>query len=177
MSCCTVLSLKAHLYVSCPVAYSSLSIYCCRPSKYSARIFSKVGLHSFPFVSDTFFSPINSTKQTECGAKCWVDSIWNSINVFQLSFRVKTSFFYQNNFTCVFINYFESCKKIPIETGVRLLQVLFYTVDRYNSVGIANRCGLESPGIEYRWGARLFATGLGFHTCSYTMVFGSVSRG
>ena len=51
------------------------------------------------------------------------------------------------------------------------------------SVGIANRYGLDGPGIESRWGrggARFSAhvqTGSEAHPGSYTMGTGSLSRG
>jgi hypothetical protein len=50
---------------------------------------------------------------------------------------------------------------------------------RGSSVGIAICYGLEGPGIESRWGARLSApiqTGPGAHSASYTMGTGSLSR-
>ena len=48
------------------------------------------------------------------------------------------------------------------------------------SVGIATRYGLDSPGIESRWGARFSApvqTVPGVHTPSYRMDTGSFSQG
>jgi hypothetical protein len=45
-----------------------------------------------------------------------------------------------------------------------------------SSVGIATRYGLDSPGIEYRWGAQISApvqTGPGAHPASYTTDIGS----
>ena len=47
---------------------------------------------------------------------------------------------------------------------------------RDSSVGIATRCGLDGPGIESRWGARLSVpvqTGPGAHPASCTMGTGS----
>jgi len=47
-------------------------------------------------------------------------------------------------------------------------------------VGIATLYGLNSPGIESRWGARFSApvqTGPGAHPASGTMSTGSFSRG
>ena len=45
-----------------------------------------------------------------------------------------------------------------------------------SSVGIATSCGLDGPGIESRWEARLSApveTGPGTHPASYTMGTGA----
>jgi hypothetical protein len=45
-----------------------------------------------------------------------------------------------------------------------------------SSVGIANGYGMDGPGIEYRWGARIFAhvqTGPGAHATSCTVGTGS----
>ena len=45
-----------------------------------------------------------------------------------------------------------------------------------SSVGIASRCRLDGPGIEFRWGARCYApvqTGPGAHPASYKMGTGS----
>jgi hypothetical protein len=45
-------------------------------------------------------------------------------------------------------------------------------------VGIVTRLGLDSPGIESRWGARFstpFQTDPGAHPASYTMGAGSLS--
>jgi len=50
---------------------------------------------------------------------------------------------------------------------------------RDSSVGIANRYGLDSPGIESRWGARLsapFPTDPGAHRTSCAISAGSLSR-
>ena len=49
-------------------------------------------------------------------------------------------------------------------------------VGRDSSVGIANRYGLDGPGIESRWGAKFSApvqNGPGAHPASYTMGTGS----
>ena len=49
-------------------------------------------------------------------------------------------------------------------------------VGRCSSVGIATGYGLDSPGIESRWGTRFFApvqTGPGVHPASCTMSTGS----
>ena len=49
-----------------------------------------------------------------------------------------------------------------------------------SSVGIANRYGLDSPGIESRWGARFptpIQTGPGTHAAHYKMNTGPLSRG
>ena len=43
---------------------------------------------------------------------------------------------------------------------------------RDSPVGIATRCGLDGPGIEFRWGTRFLApvqTRAGAHPASYTM--------
>jgi hypothetical protein len=51
-------------------------------------------------------------------------------------------------------------------------------VDRDSSVGIANRYGLDGPGIESRWEARFSATvqtGSGNHPASHTVGTGSLS--
>ena len=43
---------------------------------------------------------------------------------------------------------------------------------RDSAVGIATSCGLDGPGIEFRWGVRislLVQTGLGAYPVSYTM--------
>jgi hypothetical protein len=42
---------------------------------------------------------------------------------FPSCFHVKAALFYRNNFTFVFINYSEGCRKFPTKTGVRLLKV------------------------------------------------------
>jgi hypothetical protein len=45
-----------------------------------------------------------------------------------------------------------------------------------SAVGIANRYGLDGPGIEFRWGPRFSPpvhTGPGDHPASYTMGAGS----
>jgi len=50
-------------------------------------------------------------------------------------------------------------------------------MDRDSSVGIATRYGLDGPGIESRWGARLSApvrTGCGAHPAAYTTDTGSL---
>ena len=47
---------------------------------------------------------------------------------------------------------------------------------RDSSVGIATRYGLDGPGVEFRWGARFFAsvqTGPGAYPASCTTVTGS----
>jgi len=49
-------------------------------------------------------------------------------------------------------------------------------VDRDSSVGISPRYGLDSPGLESRWGARFSASvqsGPGAHPAYYTMGIGS----
>ena len=49
-----------------------------------------------------------------------------------------------------------------------------------SSVGIASRCRLDGPGIEFRWGARFSApvqTGPGSHPASCTMGTGSFPGG
>jgi len=51
---------------------------------------------------------------------------------------------------------------------------------RDSSVDIANRYGLDGPGIESRWGVSFSApvqTGPGAHPASCTMGTGSLSRG
>jgi hypothetical protein len=51
---------------------------------------------------------------------------------------------------------------------------------RVSSVGLATRYGLDCPGIESRWAARLSApvqTSRGVHPASSTMDTGSVSYG
>jgi hypothetical protein len=48
---------------------------------------------------------------------------------------------------------------------------------RESSVRIATPYGMDGPGIEYRWGARISApvqTGPGVHPASYTMDTGSL---
>jgi hypothetical protein len=58
-----------------------------------------------------------------------------------------------------------------------MIGLLFFG-GRNNVVGIANRCGVEGPGIESRW-ARFSVpvqTGRGVHPASYTMGTGSLSR-
>jgi len=53
-------------------------------------------------------------------------------------------------------------------------------VGRDSSVGIATRYGLDSPGIESRWGKRFSApvqTGPGAHPASYTVGTGSFPGG
>ena len=44
---------------------------------------------------------------------------------FPLCFHVKTALFYRNNYSFVFINYSEGCRKFPTKTDVRLLKVPF----------------------------------------------------
>ena len=56
--------------------------------------------------------------------------------------------------------------------GVFCNCILLYRRGRDSSVGIATRCGLDSPGIESRWGARFSApvqTVRGAHPTSYTV--------
>ena len=51
---------------------------------------------------------------------------------------------------------------------------------RVGSVGIATRYGLDSPGIEYRWGVRFSSpvqTGPGAHPASCTMGTGDKRPG
>ena len=53
---------------------------------------------------------------------------------------------------------------------------LHFTGGRDSAVGVATRNGLDSPGIESRWGARFSApvqTGPGAHPASCTMGTGS----
>ena len=45
--------------------------------------------------------------------------------------------------------------------------------DRDSAVGIANRYGLEGPGIESRWGGRDFSAPVRAHPANYTMGTGS----
>jgi hypothetical protein len=54
--------------------------------------------------------------------------------------------------------------------------IIIIIMDRDSAVGIETRYGLDSPGIESRWGARFSApiqTGPGAHPASYTMGTGS----
>jgi hypothetical protein len=65
---------------------------------------------------------------------------------------------------------------------VKIVNLLLHAwvVGRDSSVGIATRYGLDGPGIESGWGARISApvqTGSGAHPASYTMGTGSLSRG
>jgi hypothetical protein len=56
----------------------------------------------------------------------------------------------------------------------------FSAVSRDGSVGKATHCGLDSPGIESRWGARFstpMQTGPGAYPASCTMDTGCLSRG
>jgi hypothetical protein len=51
-------------------------------------------------------------------------------------------------------------------------------MDRDSSVGIATGYGLDGPGIEFRWGGKIFRTfqtGPGPHPASYTVGTGSFS--
>jgi hypothetical protein len=51
-------------------------------------------------------------------------------------------------------------------------QVYYKQVGRGSVVGIATRYGLDSPGIESRWGARISSSvhsGTGAYPASYTM--------
>jgi hypothetical protein len=69
----------------------------------------------------------------------------------------------------------------PLSTGRPTAQPWFHLplypyTGRDSSVGIATRYWLDDPGIEYRWGARLFSpmqTGPGAHPASCTMGTGS----
>jgi len=54
------------------------------------------------------------------------------------------------------------------------------TVLHFCAVRIANRYGMEGPGIEFRWGQEFSArvqTGTGAHTTTYIMGTGFLSLG
>ena len=58
------------------------------------------------------------------------------------------------------------------------LIIYYLTAGRDSSVGIVTGYGLDGPGIESRWGARLFASvqaDPGDHPASYTMGPGTFS--
>ena len=65
----------------------------------------------------------------------------------------------------------------PIDLLLKLIQFVYASVrGRDSSVGIATRYGLDGPGIESRWRARLSApvqTGPGAHPASSTVGIGS----
>ena len=64
----------------------------------------------------------------------------------------------------------------PRRTKSRIWEYFRDALGRNSSVGIATRCGLDGPGIEFRWEARFSApvqTGPGAYSASCTMGTGS----
>ena len=91
----------------------------------------------------------------------------NILNVARPSLKVMTIF--------TFIFLFCHCISFPIADSTKFRIVIPIGRARDSSVGIATRYGLDGPGIESRWGARLSApvqTGPGPHPASYIMSTG-----
>jgi hypothetical protein len=74
------------------------------------------------------------------------------------SCRPNVNFVLFIHFTQAAVHCPTSWNALHIEFCTKLGLCFTVYVVRYSSFGIANRYGLDGPGIEYRWGSEIFCT-------------------